>query len=100
MVDYTGDNQMIYTSRVVITGDTTTNKLVITMEDGRRLAVTFSPKRQPYVYVVMDDRPFDHIDKVKDFVRFLVQKLYTKEQVEMSLQDTQHGVTTSDQIVR
>jgi hypothetical protein len=72
---------MIYTTTVTVTGDTTTGKLVIVLADGRRIALTHSPRRQPYIYPVIDDVPHPQIDKPKDLVRWLVQKLLPKDAV-------------------
>jgi hypothetical protein len=72
---------MIYTTQVTVSADTSTNKLVLTLPDGRRIALTFSPKRQEYVYIVVNDVPHPAVDKPKDLVRWLVQKLMPKDEV-------------------
>lgn len=78
---------MIYTSSVVITADTKTNKLALVKADGERIVLTFGSKRKLGVDIVQDDRPAGHFENPKDLVRYLVQNLYTPEQVEMALKD-------------
>lgn len=70
---------------VTIQGDTSTNKLVIVTADGRRIALTFANRRALNVDVVMDDRPKGSFLRPRELVRWLVQNLYTPEQVEMDL---------------
>ncbi len=78
---------MIYTAKVVVTGDTKTGKLVLVTSEGKRIAVTTGSRRHLHVDVVVDDRPKGSYLHPKEFVRALIQELYTPEQVALALGD-------------
>ena len=80
---------MIYTSTVTITADTKINKLAIIKPDGERIVLTFGGKRKLGVDVVADDKPVGHFENPKDLIRYLVQHLYTPEQIEADLANEQ-----------
>ena len=78
---------MIYSTRITVTANTKSNTLILITEDGRRIALTFSPKRQDYVHVVINDLPVAMVSNPKHLIRWLVQKLNSPAQIEAQFDD-------------
>lgn len=78
---------MIFTVGAVISGDTKTRKLTILTNDGKRIVITPVTRTGVDAHVVVDDRPVAQPQYVADLLRFLVQNLYGKEQVERILKE-------------
>lgn len=85
---------MIYTTKITVTADTKTRKLVIVTGEGKRIAITRSTRTSHDVQVVIDDRYDGAFNTAAELLGVLAQTLYGAKEVRRLAKETTN-VSTS-----
>ena len=73
---------MIYSTKLTVTVDTQRNKLIITTDDKRRIAISLVTRTGSDTFIVVDDRPIAPVEQTASgLVRRLCQLLIDKKTI-------------------